>query len=67
MLKALFVQETKEGAEKQWHTVADVLREKNAKLAGMMDAVREDGLAYMDVPQGALAADIQHYSCRDID
>lgn len=51
MLKTIFVQETKEDAEKQWNTVADALREKNVKLAEMMDASREDVLAYMDFPK----------------
>lgn len=51
MLKTIFVQETKKDAEEQWNTVADTLREKNAKLAQMMDASREDVLAYMDFPK----------------
>lgn len=51
MLKTIFVQETKKDAEEQWNTVADALREKNAKLAQMMDASREDVLAYMDFPK----------------
>jgi len=51
MLKTIFAQETKPEAEKQWETVADALREKNAKLAEMMDGSREDVLAYMDFPK----------------
>ena len=51
MLKTIFAQETKAEAETQWNTVADALREKNEKLAEMMDASREDVLAYMDFPK----------------
>jgi hypothetical protein len=36
----------------QWNTVADALREKQPKLGAMMDASREDVLAYMDFPKG---------------
>ena len=51
MLKTIFAQETKAEAEKQWQVVADALREKNEGLARMMDASREDVLAYMDFPR----------------
>ncbi len=51
MLKTIFAQETKVEAEKQWQVVADALREKNEGLAQMMDASREDVLAYMDFPR----------------
>jgi transposase-like protein len=51
MLKTIFAQETKAEAEKQWQVVADALREKNDGLARMMDASREDVLAYMDFPR----------------
>ncbi len=46
MLKTIFVQETKEEAEAQWAVVADALRDKLPKLAAMMDASRDDVLAY---------------------
>jgi len=51
MLKTIFAQETKAEAENQWQVVADALREKNDGLARMMDASREDVLAYMDFPR----------------
>ncbi|TGN37543.1 IS256 family transposase [Paracoccus liaowanqingii] len=52
MLKTIFAQETKAEAEAQWAVVADALREKQPKLAAMMDASRDDVLAYMDFPRG---------------
>lgn len=51
MLKTIFAQETKAEAEAQWDAVADALREKNEKLGAMMDASRDDVLAYMDLPK----------------
>ena len=51
MLKTIFAQETKAEAMAQWNVVADALREKQPKLAALMDAAREDVLAYMDFPK----------------
>jgi transposase-like protein len=51
MLKTIFAQESKAEAETQWDAVADALREKQAKLGAMMDASRDDVLAYMDFPR----------------
>ena len=51
MLKTIFAQETKADAEAQWDAVADALREKNDRLGSLMDASREDVLAYMDFPR----------------
>jgi transposase-like protein len=51
MLKTIFAQETKAEAAAQWNVVADALREKQPKLGAMMDASREDVLAYMDFPK----------------
>ena len=51
MLKTIFAQETKAEAEVQWDAVADALREKNDRLGAMMDASRDDVLAYMDFPR----------------
>jgi putative transposase len=51
MLKTIFAQDTKAEAVAQWNTVADALREKQPKLSAMMDASREDVLAYMDFPK----------------
>jgi putative transposase len=48
MPKTIFAQDTKAEAEAQWAVVADVLRDKQPKLAAMMDAFRDDVLAYMD-------------------
>ena len=51
MLKTIFAQETKAEAMAQWNVVADALREKQPKLGALMDASREDVLAYMDFPK----------------
>jgi transposase-like protein len=51
MLKTIFAQDTKADAMAQWDTVADALREKQPKLGALMDASREDVLAYMDFPR----------------
>jgi transposase-like protein len=51
MLKTIFAQETKTEAETQWAVVADALREKQPRLGAMMDASREDVLAYMSFPR----------------
>ncbi len=51
MLKTIFAQDTKAEALAQWNTVADALREKQPKLSALMDASREDVLAYMDFPK----------------
>jgi transposase-like protein len=51
LLKTIFAQETADAARDQWRQVADALREKYPKLAAMMDASRDDVLAYMDFPR----------------
>lgn len=51
MIKTIFAQESKAEAMTQWNTVADALREKQPKLSALMDASREDVLAYMDFPR----------------
>lgn len=51
MLKTIFAQETKAEAVAQWDVVADALREKQPKLGALMDASRDDVLAYMDFPR----------------
>lgn len=51
MIKTIFAQETTEAAHQQWEQVADALREKLPKLADIMDASREDVLAYMAFPK----------------
>ncbi len=51
MLKTIFAQESKAEAVEQWAIVADALREKQPKLGTLMDASREDVLAYMDFPR----------------
>ena len=51
MLKPIFAQDTKAEAEAQWDAVADALREKTPKLGALMDASRDDVLAYMDFPK----------------
>jgi putative transposase len=51
MLKTIFARENKADVESQWEVVADALREKQAKLGTLMDASRDDVLAYMDFPR----------------
>ena len=51
MLKTIFAQDTKAEAEAQWAVVADALREKRPKLGALMDASRDDVLAYMSFPR----------------
>lgn len=51
LLKTIFAQDSAEAAREQWYHVADALREKYPKLAAMMDASRDDVLAYMDFPR----------------
>jgi putative transposase len=51
MLKTIFAQESKAEAVAQWDVVADALRERQPKLAALMDTSREDVLAYMDFPR----------------
>lgn len=49
--EAIFAQETKADAEQQWGVVADALREKQPKLGALLDASRDDVLAYMSFPR----------------
>ena len=51
ILKTIFAQETKAEAEAQWAIVADALREKQPRLGTLMDASRDDVLAYMSFPR----------------
>ncbi len=51
VLKTIFAQDTKAEAVAQWNTVADALGEKQPKLSAVMDASREDVLAWMDFPK----------------
>ena len=51
MLKTIFAQDTKAEAEAQWAVVADALREKQPRLGALMDASRDDVLAYMSFPR----------------
>src|SRR5215213_7680979 len=51
MLKTIFAQETAADARSQWNSVADALRERAPKLAELMDAAREDVLAYTAFPK----------------
>jgi putative transposase len=51
MLKTIFAQETAADARAQWNSVADALRERAPKLAELMDAAREDVLAYTAFPR----------------
>jgi transposase-like protein len=50
MLRTIFAQETGADAIAQWDVVADALRDKQPKLGALMDASREDVLAYMGFP-----------------
>jgi putative transposase len=51
MIRTIFAQDTKTEAFTQWDKVADALRERHDKLGALMDASREDVLAYMDYPK----------------
>ena len=51
MIRTIFSQDTKAEAFAQWDKVADALRAKHDKLGALMDASREDVLAYMDYPK----------------
>jgi transposase-like protein len=51
ILKTIFAQDTKAEAEAQWSIVADALREKQPRLGALMDASRDDVLAYMSFPR----------------
>ncbi|EGO93686.1 Putative transposase [Acidiphilium sp. PM] len=51
MLKTIFAQQTKADAAGQWDVVADALREKQPRLGALMDASRDDVLAYIDFPR----------------
>ena len=51
MIRTIFTQETKAEALAQWDKVADALRDKHDRLGALMDAAREDVLAYMDYPK----------------
>lgn len=64
MLKTIFAQETQGEAEAQVAVVADALREKQPKLGAMLDASREDVLAYVSFPSGALDANRLDESAR---
>src|ERR671938_1098903 len=51
MLKTIFAQETLEAARQQWDHVTGTLRGRFPRLAELMDASREDVLAYMSFPR----------------
>src|SRR5689334_22968268 len=51
MVRTIFAQDTKAEAFAQWDKVADALRAKHDRLGALMDASREDVLAYMDYPK----------------
>ena len=51
MIRTIFAQDTRAEAFAQWDRVADALRAKHDRLGALMDASREDVLAYMDYPE----------------
>ena len=51
MLKTIFAQDTKEESEAPWAVVTKALREKQPTLGVLMDASRDDVLAYMCFPR----------------
>ncbi len=51
MSKTIFAQETAREAHEQWNSVAEALRGRAPKLAGLMDEAREDVLAYTAFPR----------------
>lgn len=56
----VFVQETADAARTQWRSVADQFREKLPKLSAHDGRGRERCAGLHGLPQGALAADLQH-------
>ncbi len=51
MLRTLFAQDTREAAHEQWRKVADGLRERFARAAGLMDGAEHDVLAHRAFPK----------------
>src|ERR1700728_408075 len=51
MINTVFAQDTQEAAIAQWRTVADQLRAKFPKLAGLMDKSEADVLSFMSFPK----------------
>ena len=51
MIKTIFAQETAREALDQWNSIAEALRERAPKLAALMDAARDDVLAYTAFPR----------------
>jgi transposase-like protein len=51
MIKTIFAQETAQDVRAQWKVVSDALRERVPKLAALMDAARDDVLAYTAFPK----------------
>ena len=51
LINTVFAQETPEAASAQWRAVADQLRDKLPKLAGLLDAAEHDVLAFMQFPK----------------
>ena len=51
MINTVFAQDTQETAVAQWRTVADQLRTKFPKLAGLMDKSEADVLSFMSFPK----------------
>lgn len=51
LLKTIFAQDTKVGAEAQWEIVADALREKQPRLGALMDSSRDAVPADMSFPR----------------
>jgi transposase-like protein len=51
MIKTIFAQETAREAHDQWNSIAEALRERAPKLAALMDAARDDVLAYTAFPR----------------
>jgi transposase-like protein len=51
MLKTIFAQETQETALRQWRQVTEAVSPRFPKLAELMDASRDDVLAYMAFPR----------------
>ncbi|GAB6843642.1 transposase-like protein [Methylorubrum rhodinum] len=51
MLKTIFAQDSAKAAREQWASVADTLRERYPKRAGLMNEAHENVLAYMAFPR----------------
>jgi len=51
LLRTVFAQDSEDEARRQWHVVADQLRERFPKIAHLMDGCEDEVLAHMGFPK----------------